>query len=837
MKLLFVYGDWSLGGRPIDFAHLETGDRGLTGSELSFLTYAKEMRRRGHEVGVVVTSIDKPETWEGCRVFGFDGPDGYPAIANDGEWDGILVWNEPNMLSQIEKKQKMVRFVDQQLNDFNYCAPDWCRWVDVMTTPAMHHQRFLRTQTRREWVTAEPFGMGPSPHGMAWDVLPNGCYPPTIDPSRKVPGRVIYASSPDRGLHLLLQAWPEIRREVRGAHLRIFYSVLPWIERMRGFVDSQDLDMRTLAWRAIYVEKALERLRGEEWGVELVGQVGRDRIAKEMQEAEVLAYSCLPIRYTEGFSVTTMEACANGGLPVVTSADSLEEIYGGSVPMVAPDGAGLLEFPKLVVRGLTDPEWRAGWTTKARALAERHAWPILAERLERILEEARVRLSPPPVAPVDAPESLAKMALALAARVASPEGALRLLEVLPHEMTSLGPISAEMRALRARIPAEVPPTVVQPWPPYREPKHGSLTGDSFPRAATSPHAHAWAIPEASGVVDLPLRTTDAQLLSTVLMLWRELMLHDEVLSAVSLLENAPFRVRHHATVEAALRRTKATLAWMDDPVEFDRANTATGPDGEMLTIESGTYLPWPLTNQLGQRYSWITARLRTPGASILDLGCNDGAFCNRWGLAGFAPVGVDASTGALRVARAKAEEFSTGARFVQSLFERATIAPGLSSRRFDYVACADTYEHLTDPVASLLVPARELLKPDSGRLLLVTPAGAWMRGEYVPWAHPWIWGNEPGGSWLSERNRAHVVAPTVWSLVRLFRKHGWYVHDCLVVPSSPVADVPGQGNVCMEASPWRSEIDMPPTTVYRDVPLEGEMVEGGVDVLGLEKRP
>ena len=130
----------------------------------------------------------------------------------------------------------------------------------------------------------------------------------------------------------------------------------------------------------------------------------------EFEHAEVLGYPCDTIRMTEGFSVTTMEACASGCLPVITDIDSLGHIYGDAAPMIhlngkvideyigplakkewAQVGGHLGAFTDLLVRGLTDEAWRAEHVAKCRALAKEHAWPVLAERLEGILTQGIVR--------------------------------------------------------------------------------------------------------------------------------------------------------------------------------------------------------------------------------------------------------------------------------------------------------------------------------------------------------------------------------------------------------------------------------------------------------------
>lgn len=382
MKIMFIYGPFSTGRRPFDFDNLETSARGLTGSEVSCFRYALAMVKRGH---IVTLAIAQPglaaREWRGLQLVDLKDAD----VEHQ---DAVYSWNEPDMLRGVPAGT--LRLCNQQLNDFGYAAPGWQDHVDVMTSPSAHHAAYLRTL--------------PGAFQGRWEVMPNGCepgeYEMTFDERRgpqgawhrpsAIPGRVIWASSSDRGLHLLLQCWPEIKRRVPHASLRCYYH---WSSD--GLIHHETVnhaigvgeDICELAQRARYIKHAIERLKSQ--NVEQIGSVSRDGIRQAFEQAEVLAFSCSTIRYTEGFSVTTMEGCASGALPIICGEDALGEIYGGAVPMVAPPVSDrLTEYTDLVVRALSDRAWADEWRLKARALAERHSWDVLAERLQGLLTEA-----------------------------------------------------------------------------------------------------------------------------------------------------------------------------------------------------------------------------------------------------------------------------------------------------------------------------------------------------------------------------------------------------------------------------------------------------------------
>jgi glycosyltransferase involved in cell wall biosynthesis len=377
MRIAFLYGKFSIGPRPLDFDHLYDSPRGLTGSELSCIEYARAMKARGHEVVLVVGQPMARREWQGLDVRQLDSP----RVVED--CDVVYSWNEPNLFFEVAPGP--LRVVNQQLNDFAYCRAGWEHHVDLVTSPSAHHLAYLQKQ---------------APGVKAWEVMPNGCDPTQYASDRRVPGRVIWASSADRGLHLLLSMWPEIKQRVAHASLRCFYHFEPaHFDDYEAVGQNVHPDLLEIAQRKRYIRYAMGKLAGPTWDVEHVGSVSRERMAREFEQAEVLAYPCDTIRYTEGFSVTTMEACASGCLPIITDIDALGQIYGGAAPMV-PVANGFtknarVEFVELVVRGLANEDWRDEQASLARMLAEQHAWPVLAERLEKMLQRELAKRAPP----------------------------------------------------------------------------------------------------------------------------------------------------------------------------------------------------------------------------------------------------------------------------------------------------------------------------------------------------------------------------------------------------------------------------------------------------------
>lgn len=370
MNLSFVYGSWSCGSRPFDFSRIYDDPRGLTGSEISCFSFAKELASRGHSVRMFAPLVSCPPEgvyWRGVSVLPLSA---WGDSRSDASPDVVLSWNEPDQLRGVPAN--VVRFVNQQLNDFGYCQPGFDDFVDVYTSPCEAHKDHMI----RSWGSSEK-----------WRVLPNGCDVGAYPTVERIPGRVMYASSPDRGLHWLLQQWSAIKRRVPEANLRVFYNFDEWLKNLLPFECApHHQNLRECAYRAYYIREALERLRSMD--VQHFKSVSRVRMAEEMASAFVLAYPCDTVTYTEGFSATIMEACASGMIPVTARADSLGCVYGDWLDTMVPSPVRdhLDAWTDYVVEALQGRH--SGVAVRARELASRHDWPVLTDVLESILRDA-----------------------------------------------------------------------------------------------------------------------------------------------------------------------------------------------------------------------------------------------------------------------------------------------------------------------------------------------------------------------------------------------------------------------------------------------------------------
>jgi phosphatidylinositol alpha-mannosyltransferase len=188
-----------------------------------------------------------------------------------------------------------------------------------------------------------------------YEIVPNGVLiPPHADPGGRE-HRIVFAGrhEPRKGLHVLLQAWPEIRRRT-GADLRV--------------IGADPLRVRLL----------LTRLRVPDDGIEVLGFLDQERYTEELLAAKALVAPSLGGE-SFGMVLTRAFGCA---MPVVASdIPGYRDVMtpGTSVAFPPGDGAALADAVESL---LADEARRHELGAAARTLAlERYAWDSIARRL------------------------------------------------------------------------------------------------------------------------------------------------------------------------------------------------------------------------------------------------------------------------------------------------------------------------------------------------------------------------------------------------------------------------------------------------------------------------
>lgn len=276
MKIAYVSGYASWWGRyPKDVLDADHAGRTVGGGEAGMLASAFELAAAHDEVTVYACA--EPGEYRGA-VFKPESAF-YRDVRDGAEFDALVAWSDPKPLAAAP--DGCARLLVQQLNDLLFW-PGWEREVDVLVSPSRDHAEYMR---RLGWQGAQA-------------VMHNGCAPSQLAPAplpSTRPLRVGYWSSPDRGLHHLLRAWPRVRREVVGAELHVFYE----IDKLFQFVDNQGVSGE--AWHRLKtVRDEVLRARADA-SVVFHGATSRTKLYAAQRQVRVMCYPSDGLGYTEGF--------------------------------------------------------------------------------------------------------------------------------------------------------------------------------------------------------------------------------------------------------------------------------------------------------------------------------------------------------------------------------------------------------------------------------------------------------------------------------------------------------------------------------------------------------
>jgi phosphatidyl-myo-inositol alpha-mannosyltransferase len=193
-----------------------------------------------------------------------------------------------------------------------------------------------------------------------YEVIPNGTLiPPAADPANRE-HRVLFAGrhEPRKGLAVLLQAWPEIRRRT-GATLRV--------------AGADPLAVRLLLAR--------HKVPGE--GIEMLGFLSQDDLTRELGAAKVFV---APSLHGESFgmALTRAFACATpvvasdieGYRDVMTPETSVAVTPGDPAALADATASLLADEPRRV---------RIGAAARAHAVTS-YSWDAIARRLLEVYE-------------------------------------------------------------------------------------------------------------------------------------------------------------------------------------------------------------------------------------------------------------------------------------------------------------------------------------------------------------------------------------------------------------------------------------------------------------------
>jgi glycosyltransferase involved in cell wall biosynthesis len=343
---------------------------GAGGSETAVMAMAAGLAGYGHRV----------------RVYGPCGREGlYGGVEYRFIWridateqvDVLVAWRNASLLEAMPAQRKWLWLHDSFIHR---ASPYWISLADQIVCLSRFHAGHIILTTKgvdekRVWVTRNGIDLA---RFAATDVP-------------RDPHKVIWSSSPDRGLDLLLDMWPAIRAAVPDASLHVFYG-FERTERAAKVFNMGAMQKATEALR-----KRAAGMAGE--GVVLRGRVDQQTLAREMLSAGAVLYPSWAVvgdpteaKFYETSWIGGMESTA-AGLHIVAPT-------WGAIPETAAGHAHLLHFkpgetvdargPEFqemfidaAVAALTDTSDRAAVQERAR----RFAWGAVISEWEQKMRD------------------------------------------------------------------------------------------------------------------------------------------------------------------------------------------------------------------------------------------------------------------------------------------------------------------------------------------------------------------------------------------------------------------------------------------------------------------
>lgn len=303
LKILSVCGFESWWGTdlPPNVLDLSTG-KTVGGGEEAALRTAVGLRELGHDVLFYWYGL--PGSWRGVKFKSLQ-DDLYFTLQSQ-PWDVVLGWSTIRPLEWAPKGA--TRIFCQQLNDLLQQGA-WDR-VDCIASPSESHAKQLPGWGWR----GKPYavvhnGLDAELYGgvKRWGAVPD-CIPPAWCDR---PMDVGYWSSPDRGLHHLLRAWPAIRKAVPSARLHVFYELDRYIKIAVHAPFS-------IGDRGRLLDRILPSAYADP-SIIFHGAVPRNELRRTQFQCRVMCYPYVPgAGYCEGFCFPpgTMVNTINGNKPV-----------------------------------------------------------------------------------------------------------------------------------------------------------------------------------------------------------------------------------------------------------------------------------------------------------------------------------------------------------------------------------------------------------------------------------------------------------------------------------------------------------------------------------------
>lgn len=262
-------------------------EKGIGGSEEAIIHLSKRLAAKGYNVSVYNNCGYKRLEFDGVKYLPF------------WEWnyrdkqDTVIVWRSPKALDYEINADKVILDMHDVVGAGEFTESRIARMTKVMFKSKAHRTLFPQIPDEKCVIV---------PNGIEWEKFQTEAV--------KEPGLIINTSSPDRSLKTLLNAFERVREAVPTARLQWAYGWGVWDSVFSGDAERTD-------WKNEVIELAKSIP-----GVEILGRLGHDEVAKMYQRASIFAY---PTAFYEIDCISARKAQAGGAWPIVTDFAALDE--------------------------------------------------------------------------------------------------------------------------------------------------------------------------------------------------------------------------------------------------------------------------------------------------------------------------------------------------------------------------------------------------------------------------------------------------------------------------------------------------------------------------------
>lgn len=264
-------------------------DQGVGGSEEAVIHMAKRLVNRGWNVEVY-NGILEPKEIDGVHY------KPWWEFNQQNATDVFIAWRQPAVFDVLKPNSKKNYLWIHDMIQAGEFTQDRLEKVDkVMFLSKPHRNFFPNVPEEKVMYTS---------NGIDLSMLEVDAK----DVERK-PWKMIYTSSPDRGLLCLLKMWPKIKEKYPEAEFYWYYGWQTFDAHNQGNLE-----------RMSFKKQILDLLNQE--GVHEGGRIDHHAIAKEMASSSLWVY---PTEFIETSCITAMKAQALGCIPVTTDVGALSE--------------------------------------------------------------------------------------------------------------------------------------------------------------------------------------------------------------------------------------------------------------------------------------------------------------------------------------------------------------------------------------------------------------------------------------------------------------------------------------------------------------------------------